>query len=108
MLLRVVFQSNQIQDICQECMFNLAVHRRGRTQRRTNIDLHQPRLEFIINQNIKAIQLEPTGPFFLRFGVDIKHDRLHTNTSLDDHILDLIEQLHHQIFTFYEFIPIES
>ena len=66
-LLGVVFDPDEIQNISEKSVLDLPVDGRRGAETRANIDLHKPRLKFIVNQNIKAIELKPTSSFVLRF-----------------------------------------
>lgn len=90
-LLVVVLDADEVQDVGEQRVLDLAVHRRGRAQGRAHVHLHQPRLQLLVHQDVEAVQLEPAGALLLRLGVDVEHDRLGRYAGLDDHILDLLE-----------------
>ena len=87
-------------------MLNFSIHRRGRSQRRANIDLHKPRFEILIYQNIKSIQLKPTGPLLLSLRMNVKHDRFSTDASLYYDVFYVVKELYYNKSTLVTLIPI--
>lgn len=87
-------------------MLDSSVHRRGGTQRRANVNFHQPRFEIAVDQDIEAVQLKAAGAFVLGLGVDVKHNRFCADAGLDDNILDLFEQLREAIGTLSASTPV--
>jgi hypothetical protein len=107
-LLRVVLDPNDVQDVRQQRVLDLAVHWRGRTQRGTDVDLHQPGFKFIVDEDIEAVELKAAVPFFLCLGVDVEHDRLGADACLDDNLFNLVEKLCDYSGTFSELMPLAS
>lgn len=107
-LLVVVLDADEVEDVGEQGVLDLAVHRRGGGEGGTHVDLHQPRLQSLVNQDVEAVELEPAGPLFLRFGMDVQHNRLGRYAGLDDHVLDFLEQLSQGKRTFRESMPMES
>jgi hypothetical protein len=89
----VVLDPDQVQYISEQGMLDLPVHGRRGAETGTNVDLHQPRFQLIVDQNVEPVELEPTGALVLRFGVDVQHHWLCTYAGFDDHFLYLVEQL---------------
>ena len=75
-LLVVVLDADEVEDVGEEGVLDLAVHRRGGGQRGAHVHLHQPRLQTLVNQDVETVELEPAGPLLLRLGVDVQHHRL--------------------------------
>lgn len=52
---RAIHDSDQVQEIDDEGMLDSAIHGRGRAQRWTYVNFHEPRLQICINEDIEAI-----------------------------------------------------
>lgn len=104
-----MLEANKVQGVGEQNVLDLAVHRGGGAQRGTHINLHDPRFQVTVNENIKPIQLEPAIPLLLGLRVNIQHHGFGRYTGLNQNPLDLLKQLHYnKNYTFSVSMPCSS
>lgn len=89
-------------------MFDLAVHGGGGAKGGADVDLHQPRFEVAVDEDVEAVELEPASPPFLGLGVDVEHDWLCTDARLDDNVFDVFKELNRPWVTLSVLMPMSS
>ncbi len=90
LLLVVPTDSHKGQDVADNCGLDPLVEAAGGAQRGQHVDLDQPGLEFLVDEDVEAEQLEAAGAAVRRTLLEVAHDvRLHRDQGLYNDIFHL-------------------